>query len=233
MAEREFALPDVAMELPSYVPDDYWDRGAGPSSAHPFGVEVDKKLSQMYNVRQRRLLKYDIFNKSFVLMPRFGLNFPRCRNHDNSFNSFNNSRRLSSRSSGLWSSPVCSRRLSSRLVYSRRLSSSLVCSQWLRDSDRVSCAPGDSRQVSCALGVSRQVSYSLGDSRRVSRPSSNLNLFKFYFSVVESFLSFGSGWWSSLRVEENSHAIQLSVKPRSPLAYLGNIFSMQHKICKD
>ena len=41
MAEREFTLPDVAMELPSYVPDqDYWDRGAGPSNAHPFGVEV-------------------------------------------------------------------------------------------------------------------------------------------------------------------------------------------------
>lgn len=74
MAEREFALPDVAMELPSYVPDDYWDRGAGPSSAHPFGVEVDKKSSQMCNVRQRRLLKYDIFNKSFVSMPRLGLN---------------------------------------------------------------------------------------------------------------------------------------------------------------
>ncbi|KAJ7390593.1 hypothetical protein OS493_023982 [Desmophyllum pertusum] len=41
MAEREFTLPDVAMELPSYVPDqDYWDRGAGPSNAHPFGVEM-------------------------------------------------------------------------------------------------------------------------------------------------------------------------------------------------
>ena len=41
MAEREFALPDVAMELPSYVPDDRWDRGAGPSNVHPFGVEVN------------------------------------------------------------------------------------------------------------------------------------------------------------------------------------------------
>lgn len=46
MAEREFALPDVAMELPSYVPDDYWDRGAGPSSAHPFGVEVNSKVAR-------------------------------------------------------------------------------------------------------------------------------------------------------------------------------------------
>lgn len=43
MAERELALPDVAMELPSFVPSDYWDRGAGPSSAHPFGVEVSNK----------------------------------------------------------------------------------------------------------------------------------------------------------------------------------------------
>ena len=40
MAEREFALPDVAMELPSYVPDDDWDSGAGPSRLHPFGAEV-------------------------------------------------------------------------------------------------------------------------------------------------------------------------------------------------
>ena len=40
MAEREFALPDVAMELPSYVPDDDWDSAAGPSRLHPFGAEV-------------------------------------------------------------------------------------------------------------------------------------------------------------------------------------------------
>lgn len=40
MAEREFALPDVAMELPSYVPDAYWDSGAGPSRLHPFGAEM-------------------------------------------------------------------------------------------------------------------------------------------------------------------------------------------------
>ncbi|XP_020632205.1 BTB/POZ domain-containing protein 7-like [Orbicella faveolata] len=39
-AERELALPDVAMELPSHFPSDYWDRGPGPSSAHPFGVEI-------------------------------------------------------------------------------------------------------------------------------------------------------------------------------------------------
>ena len=37
--EREFALPDVAMELPSHFPSDYWDRGPGPSRAHAFGGE--------------------------------------------------------------------------------------------------------------------------------------------------------------------------------------------------
>ena len=54
MAEREFALPDVAMELPSFVPDDRWDRGAGPSNLHPFGVEVNTSL-----------LKRDIFLDRF------------------------------------------------------------------------------------------------------------------------------------------------------------------------
>lgn len=40
MSERELALPDVAMELPSYVPDDFWQSGPGPSRLHPFGAEV-------------------------------------------------------------------------------------------------------------------------------------------------------------------------------------------------
>lgn len=43
MAEREFALPDVAMELPSYVPDDDWASAAGPSRLHPFGAEVKNR----------------------------------------------------------------------------------------------------------------------------------------------------------------------------------------------
>jgi len=37
-------LPDVAMELPSHFPSDYWNRGPGPSSAHPFGVEVSNNV---------------------------------------------------------------------------------------------------------------------------------------------------------------------------------------------
>ena len=41
MAEREFALPDVAMELPSCVPDDYWESGTVPSRLHAFGAEVN------------------------------------------------------------------------------------------------------------------------------------------------------------------------------------------------
>lgn len=44
MAEREFALPDVAMELPSYVPDDDWDSAAGPSRLHPFGAEITESV---------------------------------------------------------------------------------------------------------------------------------------------------------------------------------------------
>ena len=43
-AERELTLPDVAMELPSHFPSDYWDRGPGPSSVHPFGVEVSNDV---------------------------------------------------------------------------------------------------------------------------------------------------------------------------------------------
>ena len=39
VAERELTLPDVAMELPSCTPDDYLDRGAGPS------VEVNEPIT--------------------------------------------------------------------------------------------------------------------------------------------------------------------------------------------
>ena len=41
IAEREFALPDVAMELPSYVPDDHWESADGPPRLHLFGAEVN------------------------------------------------------------------------------------------------------------------------------------------------------------------------------------------------
>lgn len=42
MAEREFALPDVAMELPSCVPDDYWESGTLPSRLYSFAAEVNQ-----------------------------------------------------------------------------------------------------------------------------------------------------------------------------------------------
>jgi len=39
--------------------------------------------------------------------------------------------------------------------------------------------------------------------------SSTLNVFKFFMRVDESFLSFGTSWWESMRVDDNSHKSQL------------------------
>lgn len=39
MVEREFALPDVAMELPSCVPNDQFGERLGLSEIHDFGAQ--------------------------------------------------------------------------------------------------------------------------------------------------------------------------------------------------
>ena len=62
-AERELTLPDVAMELPSHFPSDYWDRGPGPSSVHPFGVEVsnDEVSIWVHQAGFRRMKRLGVF----------------------------------------------------------------------------------------------------------------------------------------------------------------------------
>lgn len=39
LVEREFALPDVAMELPSFVPNDQLGERLGLSEIHDFGAQ--------------------------------------------------------------------------------------------------------------------------------------------------------------------------------------------------
>lgn len=49
---REFALPDVAMEAPSFIPDDYLHRGAGSSA------EVNKQITSGRDNNELELTGY-------------------------------------------------------------------------------------------------------------------------------------------------------------------------------